>query len=91
MAVDMDRVRQILADAETLSRAGQLTIGAFAIAYADMADALGDGLEAEGMEAIELFAEDESWIDAGEDLLTERSRAARARVRQGRRQRRPRA
>jgi len=62
MTYDAERTRAAIECVDAAARAGTLTKELFVEAYRELAAALGDGPEAEGIEAILNYAEDESWV-----------------------------
>lgn len=75
MAADMTRVQGILEQAWGLYESGSLTRGGFVDAYVQLSDALGDGPEREGIEALANLAQDDAWITDAEASLAARSSA----------------
>lgn len=56
MSVDMDKVREITDRVEELDRDGKLTKDEFQKAWRELVEVLGDGPEAEGIEALSTYA-----------------------------------
>lgn len=66
MSADLPKFREIVAEAEKLSSKGKLTRAKFQEFYRDAKKALGDGVEAEGIEALVNLAPRSNWIPRGE-------------------------
>jgi hypothetical protein len=67
VAYDAERDRAILVRADAAREAGALTRELFLELYLELIDALGDGVERDGIEALSNLAEDDSWIEEAED------------------------
>ncbi len=66
MSADLPKYREIVATAEKLSSEGKLTRAKFREFYREAKKALGNGIEAEGIEALVNIAPGPSWIPPGE-------------------------
>lgn len=62
VAADLEAARQITGQVRAAHAAGTLTKRQFLDAWSKLSDALGDGPEGEGLEALTLFAEVE-WLE----------------------------
>lgn len=61
MSADLDKAREIAARVEELDREDKLTKDEFQKAWRELAEVLGDGPEAEGIEALSTYAR-RGWI-----------------------------
>jgi hypothetical protein len=76
MPANLEQARETMARVHHARDGGALTQEVFVTAYLELEQALGDGVEADGIESLANLAEDDSWIEAAEAASRARARSS---------------